>query len=83
MEIAAAERARAADEEASEQARGPEGRQTLHDRCVEAREAANQRLTAISSQDPGVIELARDELGQWRHVTGDRPIVHGPHVCSE
>ena len=74
--IAVAELARAADEEASEQARGPEGRQTLHDRCVEAREAADQLLTAISSQDPGFFELARDELGLWRHVTEDRPANH-------
>ena len=66
--IAVAERSRAADEEASEQARGPEGRQTLHDRCVEAREAADQLLTAISSQDPGFFELARDELVLWYFI---------------
>ncbi len=34
-----AEHARVAEEEARDQARGPEDRQTLHDRCVEAREA--------------------------------------------
>ena len=69
--LASAERSRAAKEEARDQARGPEGRQTLHDRCVEAHKAATQLLAALASQDPGFFELARDGLGQWRQATED------------
>ncbi len=83
--LALAEHARAAEEEARDQARGPEGRQTLHDRCVGAREAANQLLAAVVSQDPGFFELARDRLGQWRQATEDGPSNGGaqPTVCTE
>jgi hypothetical protein len=67
--MAVADQAREDEEEALEQARGPEGRQTLHDRCVEAREMANQLLAAVATQNPGFFELVRDRLGQWRQAT--------------
>ncbi len=79
--LAVANLARAAEEEARDQARGPEGRQTLHDRCVEAREAANQ----LHDRKVARTELARDRLGQWQQATEDGASNGGaqPTVCTE
>jgi hypothetical protein len=40
---------------------------------MEAREAANQLLAAVHSQNPGFFELARDRLRLWLQATEDGP----------
>ena len=62
---AIAERIREEEEEARGQAQGPDGRQTLHDRFVEASEASTQLLAAVAQLDPGFFEQVRDNQGRW------------------